>query len=223
MQVPTDRAKAIQNRDKAKTLNTTWKVGAVQVRYSDDGHWYAQLKRFPAAFFDSCGYILFPTEEAYRSAPMNIGKQVSVPKPGISGMPGYVRFLETTQLEDASKQIVSAVEGRELLRQHRSRERSKTLIEQKKKNVLNETGSLECEVCRFDFYRYYGPLGRGFAECHHISPLWQTGLRETRLDDLAIVCSNCHRMLHRYPWNSIESLQLLLKKHGHGQSPQQNK
>jgi 5-methylcytosine-specific restriction protein A len=44
----------------------------------------------------------------------------------------------------------------------------------------------------------YGELGEGFAECHHRTPLGElTGKTRTRLADLAIVCANCHRILHR--------------------------
>ncbi len=211
LEMPTDREKAILNRNKAKTLNDTWKVGAVQVRYSDSGHWYAQLKKFPAAFFDSNGYILFQTEEEYSSAPMSIGKQVSVPKPGISGMPGYVLFSATGNLQAESQHVLSAIEGRKLLRIHRQLERNRTLAKQKKSMVLKATGKLECEACGFDFHAHYGELGNGFAECHHIIPLWKTGETETRLQDLAIVCSNCHRMLHRRPWHSINEIRSLLK------------
>jgi 5-methylcytosine-specific restriction protein A len=34
---------------------------------------------------------------------------------------------------------------------------------------------------------------------------------ETRLKNLAIVCANCHRMLHRSPWTTIEDLKAELK------------
>jgi predicted HNH restriction endonuclease len=46
--------------------------------------------------------------------------------------------------------------------------------------------------------KVYGLLGQGFAECHHLVPIsrLEPGHR-TRLEDLAIVCSNCHRMLHK--------------------------
>src|ERR1035441_8106643 len=82
------RTKATQNRDKAVRLKEAWGVGAVQVRYSDDGHWYATLARFPAALFDAHGYVLFATEAEYRASPhLSIGKQISVPKPGISAIP----------------------------------------------------------------------------------------------------------------------------------------
>lgn len=34
---------------------------------------------------------------------------------------------------------------------------------------------------------------------------------ETKIEDIAIVCSNCHRMLHRKrPWLSINELKQLL-------------
>ena len=62
-------------------------------------------------------------------------------------------------------------------------------------------GRLPCEVpgCGFDFEAAYGPLGAGFAEVHHTTPL--SRMKETGgvvgLEDLAVVCSNCHAMIHR--------------------------
>jgi putative restriction endonuclease len=53
-------------------------------------------------------------------------------------------------------------------------------------------------VCSFRFTAVYGKLGNDFAEAHHITPLGK--LRDgvkTRVEDLATVCANCHRMLHR--------------------------
>lgn len=68
-------------------------------------------------------------------------------------------------------------------------------------------GRLECEVCGFDFATRYGDLGTGFIEAHHILPLAAAGPATTRLADLALVCSNCHRMLHRAkPWMTPEEL-----------------
>ena len=62
-------------------------------------------------------------------------------------------------------------------------------------------GRLICEVpgCGFDFFERYGQLGHGYAEVHHIralSALSETG-QVTALSDLAIVCANCHAMIHR--------------------------
>jgi 5-methylcytosine-specific restriction enzyme A len=61
--------------------------------------------------------------------------------------------------------------------------------------------ALCCEVCGFDFEQTYGERGRGYIECHHIVPLHVAGPRTTRLVDLALLCANCHRIIHaRPPW-----------------------
>jgi 5-methylcytosine-specific restriction protein A len=73
-------------------------------------------------------------------------------------------------------------------------------------------GRLACEVCSFDFKQHYGDLGEGFIECHHTQPLsFSTAGEKTRLTDLALVCANCHRMLHRgSKWLSITELRVSL-------------
>ena len=105
-------------------------------------------------------------------------------------------------------------EGKILNRTHQVRERNATLVRKKKQKVLKEKGCLECEVCDFDFLKFYGPIGEGFIECHHTVPVSDLdGKSKTRLIDLAIVCSNCHRMLHRTrPWLSIHELKLRVKE-----------
>ena len=103
----------------------------------------------------------------------------------------------------------SSVEGRLVYRVHKTRERKKGA--RKKRAVLRETGRLECEVCGFDFLVAYGERGRGFAECHHRLPL-SKGTRATYLRDLAIVCANCHRMLHRGDPVSVERLREQIRR-----------
>ncbi|WP_235922156.1 HNH endonuclease [Lentzea tibetensis] len=91
----------------------------------------------------------------------------------------------------------AAEEGRILLRRHLARERNPKLRKQKIRSVLRRHGCLECEVCDFDFERVYGERGASYAECHHVTPLHVSGTVRTTLDDLAILCANCHRMIHR--------------------------
>lgn len=56
---------------------------------------------------------------------------------------------------------------------------------------------LVCEVCGFDFEKVYGKLGTGYIEVHHKKPVSE-GERTTDLnDDLVMLCSNCHKMIHR--------------------------
>lgn len=103
-------------------------------------------------------------------------------------------------------------EGKILSRIHRLQERNTTAVKRKKEKVINETGKLECEVCSFDFAKQYGDLGYGYAECHHTLPLASLkGEAATKLSDLAIVCANCHRMLHRSSsWLSIAELRKIV-------------
>ena len=57
-----------------------------------------------------------------------------------------------------------------------------------------------CQVCGFDFEGTYGAWGREFAEVHHVQELGAAPTAGVEVDpctDLAVVCSNCHRMIHR--------------------------
>jgi 5-methylcytosine-specific restriction protein A len=98
-------------------------------------------------------------------------------------------------------------EGKILYRLHRYRERVSEIVKKKKQIEIQRSGALVCEVCDFDFYQTYGKVGLGFIECHHRIPLWSIEVNaQTKLSDLALVCSNCHRMLHRTDSMSIELL-----------------
>lgn len=63
-----------------------------------------------------------------------------------------------------------------------------------------EIHGYKCQACGFDFEHTYGAWGRGFAEVHHLQQLGAAppeGLEVSPKTDLAVVCSNCHRMIHR--------------------------
>lgn len=107
----------------------------------------------------------------------------------------------------------SAPEGRLLIRRHRSRERDKGLRKKKIDSVLRQGCPLTCEACGFDFEATYGPRGAGYIECHHIVPLHEAGEGRTKLSDLALICANCHRMIHRRaPWPTPGELRHLIQE-----------
>jgi hypothetical protein len=98
-----------------------------------------------------------------------------------------------------------AKEGAEsvVIREHLSRERNKVIVGLAKERALARgNGRILCECCSFDFVERYGDHGYSFIECHHGLPIATGGERITRLEDLHMVCSNCHRMLHRKQPNS---------------------
>ncbi|GAB7022761.1 HNH endonuclease [Salidesulfovibrio brasiliensis] len=105
-------------------------------------------------------------------------------------------------------------EGKLITRLHKSKERSRALVNKKKEQALRNEGNLQCEACGFDFLKSYGSLGKGFIECHHTTPISMIALETTtKLKDLALVCSNCHRMLHRIrPWLTIDQLKNIMKQ-----------
>ena len=116
--------------------------------------------------------------------------------------------------ESIREHVEAALEGgfRVAIRRHRLRERR--LRKQKIEEALRiGAGRLRCEVpgCNFDFLEVYGELGRDFAHVHHTNPLSDRAEPEmTKLSDLAIVCANCHAMIHRgRQCRPLESLILL--------------
>ena len=105
-------------------------------------------------------------------------------------------------LDDAEADI-EAEEGRATLRIHLRRERSRKLITAFKASLRD----FSCEACGQDMSAIYGQLGEGYIEAHHRVPvaMIEEGER-TRLSDLAALCANCHRIIHRNGLMSVESL-----------------
>ena len=116
--------------------------------------------------------------------------------------------------ESLSNDDEEGEEGQVLTRLHRYRERNSKLVKRKKGRILREQHSLVCEACGFDFKSFYGERGYGFIECHHTKPLSELSSQgeRTKMSELALVCSNCHRMIHRgKAWLSIDDLRRLVK------------
>ncbi len=85
---------------------------------------------------------------------------------------------------------LSVVEGRLRLRTHLARERNRAIVALKRDSVSDR----RCELCGFSSLEVYGV---DYCEIHHLIPLAQLdGTSPTRLEDLAIVCANCHRVIH---------------------------
>ena len=101
-----------------------------------------------------------------------------------------------------------AIEGGASYKIHKKIERNKKIIECKKEEFIKQHGKLFCEICGFSFEDIYGAaLKRSSIECHHINPLAENGIKETRLSDLILLCPNCHRVLHQHnPCLDVEKL-----------------
>jgi len=106
-----------------------------------------------------------------------------------------------------------AGEGGLALRAHLRRERDRRLRRKKITATRRRGLPIACEVCQFDFGYVYGSHGLDYIECHHRIPLHVTGQTQTRLTDLALLCSNCHRMIHHgKQWLTVEALKDLVEQ-----------
>ena len=97
-----------------------------------------------------------------------------------------------------------------ILKEHKKYERKNNNAIKKLKEKLNYP---PCEVCGFDFEREYGTK---YIEAHHIIPISEMkkkgqAYRTLKEKDLAMLCSNCHRMIHRFKDLSIKDLKDLIK------------
>lgn len=90
---------------------------------------------------------------------------------------------------------------------HKFKERNPQIVKEKKRRVYAQKGALPCEACGFDFFVQYGERGRLFAEGHHRDPFAKAPEgNEVTPEDFAIVCANCHRMLHKRPEMTVDAL-----------------
>jgi len=116
---------------------------------------------------------------------------------------------------DPSALTKSGIEGTINERWHKDRERDPSLIKAAKDRALKKgNGRIHCECCRFDFLEAYGEIGYGFIEAHHAEKpvrAYHPAGEQSTIDDFALVCANCHRMLHRSPrWLKRHELGVLI-------------
>lgn len=140
--------------------------------------------------------------------PIDLALEAERIKAGIPDTSANALEAATDEL-DAS---YAAKEGKVSFRLHRTLERDRKIIQKRKELAFKQTGKLQCEACQFDFAETYGARGVGFIEVHHTNPVhaMKEG-DETRLEDLALACANCHRMIHRSkPWLTSNEIRACL-------------
>ena len=84
-------------------------------------------------------------------------------------------------------------------------------------------GKISCNACTFNFSDFYGAdVGREYIEIHHVKPIFMyqdgdlTRTIEAALVNVAPLCSNCHRMIHRDWRNPLQIDYLIEQIHSYG-------
>ncbi|MFA9396579.1 MAG: MrcB family domain-containing protein [Halodesulfovibrio sp.] len=79
---------------------------------------------------------------------------------------------------------------------HKKIERNQALV-----TCVKERKGHKCECCGMTFKDVYGKLGENYIEAHHLKPLSELAEDKVVLydpiKDFAVLCANCHRMIHR--------------------------
>ncbi|WP_201770552.1 HNH endonuclease [Sorangium cellulosum] len=60
-----------------------------------------------------------------------------------------------------------------------------------------KAGRPRCEICNRTHSSEAAQLHEAVYEAHHLVPLSAGQERTTRLEDMALLCANCHTMIHR--------------------------
>lgn len=100
---------------------------------------------------------------------------------------------------------------RKQLRLHFRIERRSTLA-----NKVKKCKGYKCEACEFEFVTKYGDIGLDFIEAHHLTPISKLDIGSIKIDlqnDFAVLCSNCHRMIHKLndPSDLVQLRKLITK------------
>ncbi|WP_079201174.1 HNH endonuclease [Pseudomonas sp. CC6-YY-74] len=99
-------------------------------------------------------------------------------------------------------------EGKSATKVHIRRERSRKVRKEVIALRLKSDG-LVCDLCATDGGKVDPAIRESMFECHHVIPLSVIGETKTKVKDMALLCANCHRLLHRAianrrHWLSIE-------------------
>ncbi len=98
---------------------------------------------------------------------------------------------------DLEEEIVGK-EGRLLTRIHAYKERDRAFAARAKKYYRDKNGGkLACQACGLDLIALCGPDGERCIEAHHKVPIEELQSDSiTRVDEMAMVCASCHRIIH---------------------------
>lgn len=147
----------------------------------------------------------------YSNKPEMLRREASLLTEHLKADTSFVSFAQLPDLE-SDDELESEGDPRTYV--HRSYERKKGNRKKKIKSFKDRGRPIVCECCGFDFEKTYGERGRDFIEVHHAVPVSELEVGQTlRLGDLRLLCSNCHRMVHRrQPWLTVEEVKILINQ-----------
>lgn len=145
--------------------------------------------------------------DAFRSRPGQMRAEAAAIRTALREWGDGIHALRDLDMLEGGAGVGSA-----LLRRHLRRERKAALRSRKIAQARELGRPVACEVCDVDFSVVYGEHGADYIECHHRPSLHAIGPTQTHIEDLALICSNCHRMIHRTtPALTVEELSAIVR------------
>ncbi len=155
-------------------------------RDSESGHTAFVFRRPVIEALTRLG--IFPKTEKRKKA----AKAVSDPVEAASPTSKVIAAMLCNPEVQAGEVQLAAMEGRHYLAEAKFRRRNRALIEEKKRQSNGK-----CSVCGFDFKTTYKGLDRDLLVGHHVEPIGKRKkASKTTLDDIEILCPNCHAAVH---------------------------
>ena len=169
------------------TLNSTWKNTVqkeLESHSSDSEVWQNQIKKSPDLF-----------ESVY-----GIGK-------------GYWKLRGTNNYSEEEEDLKG--EEKKVLKIHKQKEYEVVKRNQKLINAVKKKRNYTCEACGLHYKNVYGEFDskKPFIEAHHIIPVHKMELGESKIkdeNDIAILCANCHRMIHKHNCPSLDDFKKIV-------------
>jgi 5-methylcytosine-specific restriction protein A len=128
----------------------------------------------------------------------------------------YARFLESFSLLRNAKPPASPSDEEIAAFEEGQRYTSETVLSARNAKAVKAAKlkhGTRCQACNFSFKEHYGEVGEGFIEAHHRIELSSSASRLTTVDDINVLCSNCHRMVHRKsPPLTLDDLRRIIER-----------
>jgi len=156
----------------------SWKITDIGKKYLDD---------------NNLGFLDYLVDSGFDIEPFYIATDVIEGKKGSSTTKKKVIVFDENDL---------IIEGLKSKNKSQAYSRSSKLRDAATEHYKFE-GKIVCSACGFDFGEVYGDLGKGYIEIHHIKPVFSYDEKDIELtikdalENVAPLCSNCHRMVHR--------------------------
>lgn len=137
--------------------------------------------------------VEFEASTRIGSPPTEDARVTALAKSAISVLSLFVACEDALEISVKGEQL-GEQEGAPVVRESIRYERSRM----NRLRCLQAHGH-SCVVCGFNFENFYGEIGMGFIEVHHLFAVsaMPPGYRPDPVKEMVPLCANCHRMVHR--------------------------